>query len=182
GYFRFPGTLVFKPDSDYASFTLNVTLTERDRAFPAELDTPRRGDADTSDSGRTTSNSRGPPDEEPSFFDKLAELAAKAAVDTLKETVENAVEHAGDTAPTPQPSPSPVASAPPPAERELHAYLFGTEIMRRPFSGSPWIEVKSGDYVDVFYEVEGLASSDLFDAPTQREADDRDVDAALAER
>jgi hypothetical protein len=52
--------------------------------------------------------------------------------------------------------------------------------MRQPFGGSPWIEVKGGTYVDVFYEVEGLATSDLFDAPTQRAADDGDVAAALA--
>jgi hypothetical protein len=34
--------------------------------------------------------------------------------------------------------------------------------------------------VDVFYELDGLTSSDLFDAPTQRAADDAEVGAALA--
>jgi hypothetical protein len=186
GYFRFAGTLVFYPDSDTSTFTLNVELSDRSRASPVNLQPLERSDPDGSRNARPGSESERTSSEEPTFFDKLAEIAAKAAADTLKETLENAIEHAADnpappsSAPTAPSSSAAVSTPSPPAERELHAFLFGAEIARQPFAGSPWIEVKSGSYVDVLYEVEGLASSDLFDAPTQRSADDGDVAAALA--
>jgi hypothetical protein len=52
--------------------------------------------------------------------------------------------------------------------------------MRKPWAGSPWYNAADDSSVEVFYELDGLTSSDLFDAPTQHGADDADVASALA--
>jgi hypothetical protein len=185
GYFRFPGTLVFYPDSDYASFTLNVSLDERDRAYPVDLQPLEAVDPDASDDAAPLAEQPVASAATPTIFDKLLEAAAEG----LKQGIEDAVEH-GLTDPSPAPSsapgsaigpsqPSPTSSTPTPAERAMSAKLFGEEISRRAYSGSPWFN-SDGSSVEVFYDLDGKTYSELFDAPTQRAADDPDVRAALA--
>jgi len=183
GYFRFPGTLVFYPDDDYASLTLDVALDEGDRAFPVDLQPLETGDPDGSDSAADEQSAA---DSEPTFGEQLLKVIIEAASEGIKEGVADAVEHAiTSPAPSPAADPTPTlpaADASPPAPtgyRILNAKLFGADISRTVFSGSPWLNA-DGSSVEVFYEVEGQDSSDLFDAPTQRATDDPEVDAALA--
>jgi uncharacterized membrane protein len=180
GYFRFPGTLVFYPDDDYSSLTLDVALDEGDRAYPVDLQPLETGDPDGS---RSRAEEQAAADGEPTFGDQLLKVIIDAASDAIKEGVADAVEQAATSQvpAAPDPTPAPPAAAPassPSGYRILNAKLFGADISRTVFSGSPWLNA-DGSSVEVFYEVEGQDSSELFDAPTQRSVDDPEVSAAL---